>query len=206
LLIPGVALLALTFSRSAWLALIVFSMVLIWKSRHFERKRLVVLLAVMALSFVMTLFPYRELVQARTINTSSHAEEFSFIGRAWLNGEAINMIRTHPLTGVGIGSFIIELGKRAGEGYVVEPAHNIFLLAGAELGIPGLLIVTALFISFAYRLFKTQDRNAILAGATLTGLGVISMFDHYLWTLGPSRLMLGLMIGLFVGQGIHHEA
>jgi O-antigen ligase len=116
------------------------------------------------------------------------------------------MIRAYPLTGVGIGSFIIELGKRAGEGYVVEPAHNIFLLAGAELGIPGLLLVIALFISFIYRLFKTQDQNAILAGATLTGLGVISLFDHYLWTLAPSRLMLGLMIGLFVGQGINHDA
>jgi O-antigen ligase len=164
------------------------------------------LLAVIALSFVMTLFPYRELVQARTINTSSHAEEFSFIGRAWLNGEALNMIRAYPLIGVGIGSFIIELGKRAGEGYVVEPAHNIFLLAGAELGIPGMLLVTAFFVSFAHRLFKTQDRNVILAGATLAGLGVISMFDHYLWTLAPSRLMLGLMIGLFVGQGINHDA
>jgi O-antigen ligase len=205
LLIPGVALLALSFSRSAWLALIVFCMVLTWKSRHFERKRLVFLLAVIALSFVITLFPYRELVQARTINTSSHAEEFSFIGRAWLNSEALNMIRAYPLTGIGIGSFIIELGKRAGEGYVVEPAHNIFLLAGAELGIPGLLLMIAFFIAFVYRLYKTQDQNAILVGAILTGLGVISMFDHYLWTLAPGRLMLGLMIGLFVGQGIKHD-
>jgi O-antigen ligase len=206
LLVPGVALLALTFSRSAWLALIVFNMVLIWKSKHFERKRLVVLLAFMVLSFVVTLFPYRELVQARTITTSSHAEEFSFIGRAWLNGEALNIIREVPLTGVGIGSFIIELGKRAGQGYVVEPAHNVLLLVGAELGIPGLLLVIALSILFAYRLFKTRDQKAILAGAMLFGLAVLSMFDHYLWTLAPGRLMLGLMIGLFVGQGMNHEA
>jgi hypothetical protein len=54
-------------------------------------------------------------------------------------------------------------------------------------------------------LFKTQYPNAILAGATLTGLGVISLFDHYLWTLAPGRLMLGLLIGLFVGQGNAHE-
>jgi O-antigen ligase len=206
LLFAGVALLALTFSRSAWLALILFSMILIWKSKYFERKRLVVLLAFMALSFMVTLFPYRELVQARTINTSSHAEEFSFIGRAWLNGEAINMIREVPLTGVGVGSFIIELGKRAGQGYVVEPAHNVLLLIGAELGIPGLLLVIALSILFAHRLFKTKDQKAILAGATLTGLAVISMFDHYLWTLAPGRLMLGLMIGLFVRQGMNHDA
>jgi len=206
LLIPGISLLALTFSRSAWLALVIFSLVLIWKSKYFERKRLAVLLFIIALSFVITLLPYRQLVEARTTNTSSHSEEFSFIGRAWLSAEAIQMIREYPLTGVGIGSFIIELARRAGEGYVIEPVHNIPLLAGAELGIPGLLLVIALSTSFVVRLFKTQNPNAILVGATLTGLGVISLFDHYLWTLAPGRLMLGLVVGLFIGQGISHDA
>lgn len=206
LLIPGVSLLALTFSRSAWLALVVFCMVLIWKSKCFEPKRLAVLLMVIAFSVVITLFPYRELVQARTVNTTSHAEQFSFIGRAWLNGEARAFLVEYPLTGVGIGSFMIELARRAGEGYVIEPAHDILLLAGAELGIPGLLLVSALFISFVYRLFNAQNPNAILAGAILTGLGVIALFDHYLWTLAPGRLMLGLVIGLFVGQDLGHDA
>jgi O-antigen ligase len=205
LLIPGVTLLALTFSRSAWLALIVFSLVLIWKSKYFDRRRLATLLAIFVISFVGTLFPYRQLVQARTLNTTSHSEEFSFIGRAWLSQEAIKMIREHPLTGVGIGSFIIELANQAGTGYVIEPVHNLLLLAGAELGIPGLLLVIALSVSLIYHLFKAQNPNAILAGATLTGLGVISLFDHYLWTLAPGRLMLGLVIGVFLGQGISHE-
>ena len=206
LLIPGVSLLALTFSRSAWLALIVFSLVLIWKSKHFDRKRLAILLAIITLSFILTLLPYRQLVQARTISTSSHSEEFSFIGRAWLSQEALKMMSEYPLTGVGIGSFVIELARRAGKGYVIEPVHNVLLLAGAELGISGFLLVIALSISFIYHLFKAQNPNAILAGATLTGLGIIGFFDHYLWTLAPGRLMLGLVIGLFMGQGISHDA
>jgi hypothetical protein len=205
LLVGGAALLALTFSRAAWLALLVFCIVLLWKWKFFDRKRLVILLMIIALSFVMILFPYRELVRARTVNTTSHAEEFSLIGRAWLNGEAMKMFQEYPFTGVGIGSFIIELSRRAGVGYVIEPAHNILLLAGAELGAPGVLIVMALFFSFAYRLFKTQNPDAILAGAALTGLGVISLFDHYLWTLAPGRLMLGVAIGLFLGQEIQHD-
>jgi hypothetical protein len=69
-----------------------------------------------------------------------------------------------------------------------------------------LLLVVAICISFFLRLFRTQNPGAILAGATLTGLGVIGLFDHYLWTLAPGRLMLGLMAGLFAGQGISHEA
>jgi O-antigen ligase len=203
LLAPGISLLALTFSRSAWLALIVFSIVLVCKWKSFDRKRLTILIFTIVLSFGLTLFPYRELVKARTINTTSHSEEFSLIGRAWLNAEARSIIREYPWTGVGIGSFIIELAERAGEGYVIEPAHNIFLLAGAELGIPGLLIIIALLLLFIHRLFKTHNPNAILAGATLAGLGMIGLFDHYLWTLAPGRLMLGLVIGLFAGQDSH---
>ena len=200
LLIPGVSLLALTFSRSAWLGLIVFSLVLVWKWSYFDRKRLVILLVTIGLSFILTLFPYRELVQARTVNTTSHAEEFSFIGRAWLNGEARKLIVEYPLTGVGIGSFVIELARQAGEGYVIEPAHNIFLMAGVELGFPGLLLVIALTVLFVSRLFKTRNPNAILAGAALSGLGFIALFDHYLWTIAPGRLLLGLVIGLFVAE------
>jgi O-antigen ligase len=205
LIILGTALLALTFSRSAWLALIVFSLILIWKSKYFDRKRLVMLLVIIGMSFIITLFPSRELVEARTINTTSHAEEFSFIGRAWLNGEAINRIREYPLTGVGMGTFIIDLAQRAGEDYIVEPAHNILLIAGAELGILGMLLILALSLLFGYHLLKTRNPNVILAGAVLTGLGLISMFDHYVWTLAPGRLMLGLTIGLFVGQELNHD-
>jgi hypothetical protein len=62
------------------------------------------------------------------------------------------------------------------------------------------------FTSFLFHLFKTQNPRAILAGAALAGLGVISLFDHYLWTLAPGRLMLGLVTGLFVGQDTGHDA
>ncbi|HLF73762.1 MAG TPA: O-antigen ligase family protein [Anaerolineales bacterium] len=200
LLIPGISVLALSFSRSAWLALILFCLVLIWKSKYFDRRRLAVLLSVSALSFILTLLPYYRLVEARTVNITANSERFAFIGRAWLNGEALQMLWEHPLTGVGLGSFIIELSRRAGEGYVIEPAHNIFLLAGAELGIIGTLLVVGLFISLALNIAKAETPHLILVSAALAGLGVISLFDHYLWTLAPGRMMLGLVLGLWAGK------
>jgi O-antigen ligase len=110
------------------------------------------------------------------------------------------MIQKYPFTGVGIGSFVLELSKTAVEGVLVEPVHNIFLLATAELGIVGLFLMISLFISIALTTFKAKSPQAILASATLTGLGVISLFDHYLWTLAPGRIMLGLALGLWAGQ------
>jgi hypothetical protein len=32
---------------------------------------------------------------------------------------------------------------------------------------------------------------------------VISLFDHYLWTIAPGRVMLGLALGLWAGQVAH---
>jgi O-antigen ligase len=206
LLIPGVSLLALTFSRAAWMSLIAFSLILILKSKFLDRKRLTVLLTIIALNFILTLLPYRDLVAARTVNTGSGSEEFSIVHRAWLNGEAVHMIRDQPLTGLGIGSFMIELAGRAGEGYVIEPVHNIFLLTGAELGIPGMLLIIAFALTIVYSLFKAQGQNAILVGAALAGIGVIGLFDHYLWTLAPNRVLLGLVLGLWAGQSIRHDA
>ncbi len=113
------------------------------------------------------------------------------------------MIRKHPITGVGIGSFVIQLSKTAIAEAQIEPVHNIFLLVTTELGIIGLLLMIGLFISIALSIYKSESPRAILASATLTGFGIISLFDHYLWTLAPGRMLLGLAIGLWAGQVAH---
>jgi hypothetical protein len=196
----GIVLLVLTFSRSAWLGLAFCLLLLILKSKHLDRKKLSLLLFTTLFSCMITLLLRLPLFLARTVNIATNSEKFSFVGRAWLNQEAIQIFREHPLTGVGSGSFIIELAQRAGYGYIIEPVHNIFLLAGAELGFSGLVIIALLFISVAERSLKAQQPNAILASAILSGLGIISLFDHYLWTLAPGRLLLGLALGLWSGQ------
>jgi O-antigen ligase len=195
----GTILLAITFSRSAWLGYATFLAILTLKAKHIDRKRLTLFITATILTLTLTFLPLRQVVEARTTSTVSHAEEFSFIGRAWLTQEAIQMIRERPLTGYGIGSFITELSKRAGEGYIIEPVHNIFLLAGAELGLPGILFLIGLSVVIAICIVKVKTPQAILASGILSGLGIISLFDHYLWTLAPGRVLLALVFGLWLG-------
>jgi glycosyltransferase involved in cell wall biosynthesis len=110
------------------------------------------------------------------------------------------MAQKHPLSGGGIGSFVLKLSDIAVDGVLVEPVHNVFYLVTAELGIVGLILMFGLFISIAWNILKARSPQAILASATLTGLGVISLFDHYLWTIAPGRLLLGLALGLWAGH------
>jgi len=203
LLCLGIILLGLTFSRSAWLAWIAFMLILVLKSKHFERKKLFLLIMTIALAGTLTLYPLKDLVFTRVSDSSIATEQNSILGRVWYTQQAIQMIQNHPLTGVGIGSFVLELAKIAVEGVKVEPAHNVFLLVTAELGMTGFVLMISLFISIALTIFKTTSPQAILASATLTGLGVVSLFDHYLWTIAPGRILLGLALGLWIGQVTH---
>jgi hypothetical protein len=202
----GVILILFTFSRSAWLGLFAFLFLLLLKSKYLQRKRLYLLIATSLLTIVLTLYPLRDLVFTRISNAPVQTEQLSSFGRSWLTQQALDMIQAHPLTGVGIGSFVLELADYAIEGAIIEPVHNIFLLVGAELGIFGMLIFFALFIMIASRIITVQKPQAILASATLAGLGVISLFDHYFWSIAPGRLLLGLALGIWAGQVVHDDA
>lgn len=196
----GVALLALTFSRSAWLGLIAFLSLLVLKSRCFGWKRILPIVLVFLLTVLIVLYPLRELAFARVGGASTTAERMSAAGRAWLTEQALGVIRRHPLTGVGSGSFVIELADSTTEGALIEPVHNVILLAGAELGIPGLLLAAGLFAAIGITVAKAKTPKAILAAGILAAFGVVSLFDHYLWTLAPGRVMFALSLGVWAGQ------
>ena len=200
LLSLGVILLVLTFSRSAWLGLLAFTVVLVMKSKYLERRRLVLLLCIIGVSLLLPLYSLRVVVLSRLLGSTATTEKISTVGRSWLAEQAIDMIRKHPLTGVGIGSFLLQLASTAVQGAPIEPVHNIILIVATELGLLGVSLLIALCFAAAKMIVRSKSPAAILAGALVTGLGMINLFDHYFWTLVPGRLMLSLALGLWAGQ------
>ena len=199
----GIILLTLTFSRSAWLAFVIFLFVLAAKAKYFNIKRLFTFLSVSLVSISMIGLTFHDMVFTRISNSTVTTEHISMLGRSWLADQAWSMFKQHPFFGVGIGSFVIELSRNTVEGALIEPVHNLFMLAGTELGIIGVLVVAGIFISIGYYIFQSTTPKAILAGATVSGLGVISLFDHYQWSVAPGRIMFAFAIGLWLGQFQH---
>jgi O-antigen ligase len=196
----GVVLLILTFSRSSWLAFAIFGVLLAIFSGRFDRRRLLMLLLVTLISLAIFAFPLHDLIFARTGGSDAGTETFSTIARTWLTQQGLEFFRERPLLGWGIGSFILELSQRAGYGYIIEPVHNIPLLVISELGLGGALLLVGLVVAIVWQTFHAKHPNTIIFAAMLVSLGVIAMFDHYLWTLSPGRMLLGLSLGLFAGQ------
>ncbi len=88
-------------------------------------------------------------------------------GREVLWGEAIKMGVAHPLTGVGVGNYVIEMLQRVAVTQAERAVHNDFLTHFAETGFPGLVM----YLTFLGMVFWEIRRVRIpLLHAGLMGL------------------------------------
>ena len=191
------SLIAVVFSRSAWLGLITFFIVLFLRKKSFAIQKLALAAAIVMVTFIAMLFPYYELFISRTTPPVTDIEKNSIAGRVWFAQRALEDIAKNPLMGLGAGSFTINLAEKIN---TPEPVHNIPLLVLAELGVIGFTAFTGFTIVLARSFLHTNQPGAIIISALLCGLGVIALLDHYLWTLAPGRILLGLVLGLGLGQ------
>jgi O-antigen ligase len=131
-------------------------------------------------------------LRERFINQSA-VTDVSVSERSELNEEAMKMISNDPLFGVGIYGFTKEVADSElfGQGGIrlIQPVHNVVLLAISEVGLSGVIFLAA----FAVILFRriTLSGYTVAAGMFL----VISMMtDHYLWTLPQGLAIWGIVL------------
>jgi O-antigen ligase len=193
-----VALFALffTFSRAAWLALLVgwavLLVVLVLKKDSWILGRFLVLMFFSAVMTLIVAIPYQDLLQVR-VDVVGRLEQKSLTERVIYLSEARQIWSQNWWTGAGVGNYVLALGRRdtdqpaAGDH---QPVANVFLFLGAESGIFTLLF----FLSFLVLLI-TQNRREVFAPALFTALLILMAFDHWLLSLPFGLIFLFLMLG-----------
>jgi O-antigen ligase len=215
-------LLVLTFSRSAWLGLIFFSLILFFNRRILNPYRLKKVMFIGGIVIAILITSLLPLFSTRLEIIEIETEQVSEFTRKWLVDRTWELIRQQPLLGTGIGSFSLALSQHVEPHYGIEPVHNVILLAGEELGIAGFFITIGLAVVIINRVFfenqltqlrtprpqkEGSDLESIHAAfsATIMGMLVIGVFDHYFWTVAPGRLLFFAVLGIWAGVGRTNE-
>jgi peptidoglycan/xylan/chitin deacetylase (PgdA/CDA1 family)/O-antigen ligase len=113
--------------------------------------------------------------------------------RISLWGDAVRMIETSPVTGVGPGVFD-DLRTTALGDEDARWAHHDFLQQGAETGLPGMVLLVAGFGWAFVRLWSAGDPRAVLAAAAVAALGMQASVDHVLHA-PPIPVMAAALFG-----------
>ncbi len=177
-----------------------------WPSLMETRRRLrsvIVTVALVTVGFMALAWP---LVVARmTISTSDEAVRL----RVQYNREALSSGHSSVLRvnwfGVGIGNFTSWLAEYDPTlpTFLVQPAHNIYLMIYSELGLVGLAI-WLFFLAMILRIlwYTRQDQPLMRAGLGILVLAMctIGLLDHFYWTLQQGRILWWATLALAAGR------
>jgi hypothetical protein len=180
-----------TYARTVigvWFLLCSIGLFFLWKKYHEHLRALIVLSVVTGVVFVGLFF--HDVRGRFTIHQSDEA----FVLRGYYNSQALRSGEGINMSGIGIGNFVPWLMQRAPNlpRSLLQPAHNLYLLIYAELGIIGAIVFLGLLSSFLYRLWRKSMK---IEFALLIGLLMIAGFDHYFWTLQQGVLMFWFILG-----------
>lgn len=188
-LVLGSITLFLTLSRTAILLWILVVAFYIFK----KAKKIYVAFVVFIMLLLFSLTP----LGARFTGVNLADEAFS--QRVVLADASFQMMREHPLFGVGLSNFIPTLAhirQPLTVSTYLQPVHNVFLLVAAETGFIGL----GFFLWFLWKtLQRIRNHELGIRDVLLILFSVIlitGLFDHYWLTLQQGQLLFAFVIGL----------
>ncbi len=197
--------LLLTFSRSSWLVFLLAFGAISWWEIFVLKKQIkrnltfVSLFLLIAFLLILLFFPY--------IKARFYLEPYQLI-RIERTEFATNLIKSHPIKGVGIGNFVPGLLKEAKlKNWQYQPVHNSYLLIISEIGFIGFL----LFFNLIYWLYRNLKairfvpKNNYQRGLALilAAILILFLFDHYFWTIKQTEWCFWLIVGLIAKNEIY---
>ncbi len=196
--------LVFTFTRSSWLGLLGGLAVMMLIQR---RKMLAVLVPAVVILVLLAPASVRE--RALSSFDPGHS---SNIERTYMWKAGIEMIRDHPVTGVG-DMDLSELYReyRSDEAQQVHGhLHNNLIMIGAIMGIPGLVLFLSMFgwifLSQVRTVLRVAQNDWLLRGVVLGSVGVMTGFQInglFEWNFGDSEIIM--LLWIFVGLSLAVE-
>ncbi len=206
--------LILTFSRSGIITFglsIVAIIIYAFLSAKPLQKRIAAFIAVLIVFFVFSATVFGKLSTARDTISSSEPSVTYRINYGLI---ALNLVRSQPFFGVGVGNQILagldaRLYQNEGlkTGWQWQPVHNVYLLVASETGLVGF----AFFLLFLWEVFWPAAKEFWIEKKNERGLDVFfpliigflwllfGLVDHFFWDLEQGQLIFWLTIGIIMG-------
>ncbi|CAN5187305.1 hypothetical protein BH09PAT1_BH09PAT1_7010 [soil metagenome] len=134
--------------------------------------------------------------------TDLHFSDETIVIREFLLGHAYTLFLHHPLTGVGLQNFLPTLAKQISPltplSYF-QPVHSVYFLILAETGLLGTVLVILLGILICIRIARSKGERLVKSLLLLIVL-LLSLTDHYFYTLHQGQLLLAFILGVIFTQ------
>ena len=190
-----------TFSRGAWVGLIVGLLALmvfyIFKKKLMAQKKLLQIILISSVVVFMLFNVYSDLVLTR-LSVDSRLEIKSSTERIESFQTARDLIKSNFFFGVGIGNYINTVEKEIVSGqpaWFYQPVHNFFLLVLTEIGVFGFIFMLWLL---AHILFKSFKKAKYINFSLILALLTIMLVDHWYWSLHFGVLLFWFIIALVI--------
>jgi O-antigen ligase len=190
-----------TYSRSAWLAILIslIGLLVYW----FISKRFTIydlrftIYTLLTFAILTTIFFL--LVQTRFSNTS-YNETVSISERLYGYSESLTVTNKNLLFGVGAGNYtvaLIELNPYK-PGWSYQPTHNVLLLILTELGLVGKLLLSIVILTFLILLRSQKILFKPEIYLLFTVYCLLIIFDHYMYSSFTGLLIAESFFGLIL--------
>ncbi len=209
--------LLITFSRSAWLAVVLLLpfVVLVAILRRFGETLKASLagggLLLLVIGFLWVaggqitnrLDPLASVLESGEVpampaRPAEAPESFSLAERSALIAVAAEIIAAHPIRGAGAGNFGLALAQIRPQ-LRAQAVHNVPLLIASEVGLAGGALWLFLTLVIAMRFIRHMRRASLwrlcAIAACLASL-IISLLDSYPWSLNSGMMLMAMTLGL----------
>jgi O-antigen ligase len=197
--------LALTFSRTIILAgsAAILAWLLYLYVKKIDRKKIFAVFLLFAISYMLLAILLWPLVTNRFAPSALEGQAYDL--RVFYSHKALEFLDQDPLLGVGIGNFVpysMQKEKLA-EAWMYQPAHNLYLLIAAEIGILGSMVFLILLFLILIGFYRFALKNPAFLGIFLLAVSyaLLANTDHFFWTLQQGGLMFWSVLGIMSGAG-----